>query len=132
MFPIRIMSSIAVFALLASCASTVKFPVSEQAPAADITAKTKKQGANNYLVTIKAINLADSKRLNPSKEIYIIWAISEAGVIRNVGHFTQKNAETATYKASFPYQPMEIIITAENEEGLCQPEGTEISRIKLE
>ncbi|MFO7789932.1 MAG: hypothetical protein R6V32_05115, partial [Bacteroidales bacterium] len=85
----------------------------------------------NYLVTITANNLAASERLDPSKKIYVIWAVSEAGITRNTGHFTHENADKATYKSSFPYQPVEIFITAEDEEGLCKPAGVEISRIKL-
>ena len=118
-------------ALVTSCASTTKFPISKVTPAADITAKTMKQGKPNYLVTITAKNLADSERLNPTKKIYVIWAVSSEGITRNVGHFYQKNAVKSTYKASFPYQPVEIFITAEDEQGLCVPEGIEISRTKL-
>ncbi len=128
---IKIIAVIGILALLTSCASTVKFPVSQSVPAADITAKTKKQGQSNYLVIITANNLAASERLDPPKKIYVIWAVSDAGVTRNVGHFTQQNAVKATYKASFPYEPVEIFITAEDEEGLCEPAGIEISRIKL-
>ncbi len=120
-----------VILLMTSCSSTSNFPVSQAAPAAEITVKTKKQGKTNYLVTIEANSLADSERLNPPRKLYIIWAVSEAGVIRNVGHFTQKNAEKSTYMASFPYKPIEIFITAEDEEGLCEPAGLEISRVKL-
>lgn len=122
---------IGILALVTSCASTAKFPISEATPAADITAATTKQGETNYLVTITAINLAASERLNPPRKNYVIWAISEAGVTRNVGHFTQVNAEKAIYKASFPYQPVEVFITAQDEEGSCYPEGVEISRTKL-
>jgi hypothetical protein len=118
-------------ALLVSCTSTAKFPVSVVTPAADITAKTKKIGSSNYLVTITANNLAASERLEPSKKIYVIWAISAAGFTRNVGHFTQKNAVKSTYKASFPYKPIELFITAEESEGVCEPLGTEIARTKL-
>ncbi len=128
---IKNLAAIGVVALMTSCASSIEFPVSEATPAADITVQTRKQGKTNYLVTITAKNLAASERLNPSKKNYVIWAISEAGVIRNVGHFTQVNAEKAVYNASFPYQPVEVFITAQDEEGSCFPEGTEISRVKL-
>ncbi len=128
---IRILAIIGVVALMTSCASTAKFPVSSTVPAADITAKTQKQGKPNYLVTITANNLATTERLNPPKKIYVMWAVSDAGITRNVGHFTQKNAVKATYKASFPYKPVEIFITAEDEEGLCEPAGIEITRTKL-
>ena len=79
--------------LLASCVTTAKFPVSQLAPAADISVKTMKQSKPNYLVTITAKNLASSRRLSPPKNHYVIWAVSEEGATRNVGHFTQKNAE---------------------------------------
>lgn len=117
--------------IITSCSNTVKFPVSQQTPAADITAKTKKQGKPNYLVTITANNLAASDRLDPARNIYVIWAVSETGITRNIGHFTQKNAVKSTFKASFPYKPIEVFITAEDEEGMCEPAGTEISRVKL-
>jgi len=128
---IKILGIIGVVALMTSCASTVKFPISQVAPAADITAKMTKQGKPNYLVTITANSLAASERLNPPKKFYVIWAVSQSGVTRNVGHFTQKNAVKATYKASFPYKPVEVFITAEDDEGLCEPAGIEISRAKL-
>lgn len=117
--------------LTTSCAHTSKFPVSDLVPAADITAKIKKQGKLNYLIIITANNLAASNRLNPPKEIYIIWAVSESRVTRNVGYFIQQNAEKAIYQASFPYRPIEVFITAEDEEDLCKPSGVEISRTKL-
>lgn len=116
---------------MTSCAETIKFPVSEVTPAADITAKVTKQGKPNYLVTLEANNLAAPERLEPPRSIYVIWAVSEAGVVRNVGHFTQENAVKATYKASFPYKPVEVFITAETNEGNCLPEGVEISRVIL-
>ena len=128
---IKNLTIIGIVALMISCTSTVKFPISDVTPAADITAKIKKQGAPNYLVTLTANNLAATERLNPPKKIYVIWAVSKAGVTRNVGHFEQINAEKAIYKASFPYKPVEIIITAEDDEGLCMPSGIEISRTKL-
>jgi len=122
---------ISTIALITSCSSTAKFPLSQVTPAAEITAKINKQGKPNYLVAITAYNLAASERLNPPKKLYVIWAVSEAGITRNVGHFTQKNAAKATYKASFPYKPVEVFITAEDEEGICEPAGIEISRTKL-
>lgn len=128
---IKNLAVICAIMLITSCVSTAKFPISDVTPAADITAKVKKQGKPNYLVTITANNLAATERLNPPKKIYVIWAVSEAGIVRNVGHFTQENAVQSTYKASFPYQPIEIFITAEDEEGNCEPSGIEIARTKL-
>lgn len=128
---LKFVARMVIFVVLASCSDPVSFPVSDVVPAADITATIKEQGKPNYLVTIEANNLAAPLRLKTPKKIYVIWAVSETGVVRNVGHFTQENAKKATYKASFPYQPVEVFITAENEEGNCTPQGTEISRVRL-
>lgn len=118
-------------ALMTSCTETFKFPISEVTPAAEITAEIKEDGEPNYLVTLEANNLAAPERLEPPMKIYVIWAVSTAGVVRNVGYFTQENAVKSTYKASFPYQPVEVFITAENQEGNCLPSGVEISRVKF-
>ncbi|MGJ3233575.1 hypothetical protein [Marivirga sp.] len=130
----KILKNIAIIlsiGLISSCSSTSQFPVSTVVPAATMTAKIKKQGQQNHLVTINASSLASPDRLESPKKIYVIWAVSESGVTRNVGHFNQENAVKATYKASFPYQPVEVFITAEDEEGLCTPQGIEISRTTL-
>lgn len=127
----KYLALLGIITLTSSCVSIAKFPVSPLVLAADITAKFKNQGKLNYLVTNTAINQADSERLDPPKEIYIIWAVSEAGVTRNLGYFIQQNAEKSIYRASFPYKPMEVFITAEDEEDLCKPIGVEISRTKL-
>lgn len=122
---------LAAFAILTSCSTVAKFPVSTVVPAAEIAAKKTKQGQYNYLITLNALNLASPERLEPSRKLYVIWAVSASGVVRNVGHFVNKNAEVSVYKASFPYEPAEIFITAEDEEGNCLPGGTEISRVKF-
>lgn len=126
---IKFLAFVVVIVFITSCAETIKFPVSEVTPAADITAKVTKQGKPNYLVTLEANNLAAPERLEPPRRIYVIWAVSEAGVVRNVGHFIQENAVKATWKASFPYKPVEVFITAETNEGNCLPEGIKISRV---
>lgn len=128
---IKLVAILAIFALITSCSETYEFPISEVTPAADITAEIKTDGEPNYLVKLEAKNLAAPERLEPPMKIYVIWAVSKAGIVRNVGHFYQENDETLTYKSSFPYQPIEVFITAENQEGDCLPTGVEISRVKL-
>lgn len=54
-----------VIALLSSCASTAKFPVSKVVPAAEIVANKKQDKHNNYVIELTANNLAAPERLNP-------------------------------------------------------------------
>jgi hypothetical protein len=117
--------------ILSSCSETHEFPVSKVTPGADITAEIKEQDDPNYLVTLEAKNLAAPERLQNPKNIYVIWVVSEKGTVRNTGHFNPKNESTSTFKASFPYQPVEIFITAEDEESTCLPYGIEITRLNL-
>jgi hypothetical protein len=127
----KIAACIAAIALFTSCSSTTKFPVSGVTPAADITVTKKKEAGKNYTITLKAENLSSPDRLAQPKKYYVIWMVSETSTVRNAGYFTNKNAKSSMYKASFPYNPVEVFITAEDEDGLCEPLGVEIARAKI-
>jgi len=114
--------------LLASCATTEKFPVSEVLPAADITVKTKQDKHNNSKITVKAKNLASPERLNPSKSFYVVWVESDEG-IKNVGQLTNKNARKAELETLTPFEVNAIFITAEERGDISYPVGMEISRV---
>jgi hypothetical protein len=117
--------------LVTSCAVIAKLPASQVTLAADINANTKKHDNPNYLITKTANNLKSSARLTPAKKIYIIWAVSEADVIRNEDHFTQNKSGQVSLKDSFPYKTVEILSAAEDEEGLCEPANINITTTKL-
>ncbi len=120
-----------ILASLASCASAIKFPVSGVTPAAVITIETEKLSDNNYMISLEMENLSSPLRLTPTKNLYVIWAVSESGFTRNIGYFLNDNAESIGYKATFPYKPAEVFITAEESEQINQPVGIEISRVNL-
>ncbi len=124
----KIFAIIGVLALMTSCASIAKFPVSVVVPAADITA-TKKQDKNkNYVITLTAVNLAEPSRLDPPKKIYSVWIVVDNGMIKNVGQLINKNAKTTVLKTITPFNVKEIIITAEDQGDLDYSAGVEISR----
>ena len=125
---IKIFAIIGVMALMTSCASIAKFPVSTIVPAADITA-TKKQDKNkNYVITLTAVNLAEPGRLDPPKKNYSVWIVVDNGMIKNVGQLINKNAKTTVLKTVTPFNVKEIIITAEDQGDLDYTAGVEISR----
>ena len=115
-------------ALITSCATTTKFPVSNDAPAADITAKKTKDNNNNYVIEITARNLAEASRLNPPKNNYSVWIITSDNVTKNIGQLINKNAKKATLETTTPFDVKEIFITAEEQGNLNYPSGVEISR----
>lgn len=126
---IKNLAIIGVVALLTSCVSTVKFPVSNTVPGADITV-TKSQDKNkNYVIVLTAKNLAEASRLNPPKNNYSVWIITDDGTTKNIGQLSNKNAQKAVLKTVTPFDVKEIFITAEDQGNLTYPEGIEISRI---
>jgi len=115
-------------AVLTSCATTTKFPLSSTVPAAEITAKINQDKNKNYVINVIAKNLASADRLNPPKNNYSIWIVTENGTIKNIGQLTNLNAKTATLKTLTPFNVKEIFITAEDQGNLTNPNGVEISR----
>lgn len=115
-------------AVLTSCATTTKFPLSSTVPAAEITAKVNQDKNKNYVINVIAKNLASADRLNPPKNNYSIWIVTENGTIKNIGQLTNLNAKTATLKTLTPFNVKEIFITAEDQGNLTYPNGVEISR----
>lgn len=114
--------------LLSSCASTSKFPVSDITPAANITAKMKQDKNNNNVIEVTANHLAEASRLNPPRNNYSVWIISDNGMVKNVGQLINKNAEKASLTTTTPFDVREIFITAEDSGNLSYPAGIEISR----
>lgn len=117
--------------ILASCATTEKFPVSDVLPAADITVKTKQDKHNNYKINVKAKNLASPERLTPPKSFYVVWVESSEG-LKNVGQLTNKNARTAELETLTPFEVNAIFITAEERGDISYPAGMEISRVTFD
>ena len=125
---IKILVIIGVVALLTSCASTAKFPVSSTVPAAEITATKKQDKSNNYVIELTALNLAEASRLSPPMNNYSVWIVQENGSTSNVGQLSNKNAQKAVLKTVTPFNVKEIFITAEQQGDLAYPAGIEISR----
>lgn len=117
--------------LFSSCATTVNFPTSDVAPAADISATKKVDKNGNFKISITAKNLASADRLEPPQSVYIAWIVTKTAGVRSIGRFTIKNAKTATIETLTPFAFTEIFITAEGKADVSYPSGVEISRAKF-
>ncbi|MGK2861914.1 MAG: hypothetical protein ACSLE0_08275 [Chitinophagaceae bacterium] len=122
---------LAVVALMTSCATTTKFPVSNAVPAAEITATKKQDRNNNYVIELTARNLAEAGRLNRRINNYSVWIVDENGSVKNAGQLNNRNAQKAELEIVTPFDIKEIFITAEQEGDLSYPAGTEISRTRF-
>ncbi len=123
--------SFIVMFLIVSCATTAKFPVSSVTPAAQITAKMKKDKNKNYAISVTANYLASVERLQTPMKTYVVWVVTENNGIKNIGQLNSNNPKKSTLQAVTPFHPREIFITAENEGNISYPSGIEISRTKL-
>ena len=130
MKPIFFLFATALLSLQVSCSKAVKFPVSNVAPAANITAEKTKDKNNNYQIKITAENLADANRLSPPKSTYVAWVVTENNGTQNIGQLEVKNAGKATLQALTPYDVKELFITAEDQAAVQFPAGIEVSRIR--
>ena len=117
--------------ILTSCATTVKFPVSSTAPAADISAKKKTDNHKNITLEITARNFASPDRLNPAGNNYSVWVVTKEYGVKNVGQLIIRNSKKSIFKTTTPFDFNEIFITVENQGDLKYPTGTEISRTKI-
>lgn len=124
---IKILIFIGAVALLASCSTTAKFPVSTVVSTAEIKATKKKDKHNNNVIEVTANHLSSASRLAPPKNHYTVWIISENGSIINVGQLKKRNARKASLQITTPHNATAVFITAEDQSNLNYPTGVEIS-----
>jgi len=114
--------------LWAGCATSDKFPNSTVAPAAVITAKKTVDKNKNYVIELLALHLSSADRLNPPKNHYSVWIVTEQNEYKNLGQIMNVNAKRGYFKTLSPFNPQVIILTAEDEGNRPMPAGIEIAR----
>lgn len=115
---------------ISSCATNVKFLTSSVAPAAQGSVKVKSDNNKNYVIQITLNNLADSKKLQPSKLTYIVWMVTDREITKNIGQIkSSKGMMSKSLKGSFKTvssdKPVQIFISAEDDAGIQYP-GTQV------
>jgi len=118
------------FATIYSCARKTTFLTSPVVPAARGSVKVKKDNNNNYNIKIKISGLAEAKRLEPAKQVYVVWLQSDENLTKNLGQINSNSGMLSkSLKASFEtvtaFKPVKIYITAEDDSNVQYP-GTHI------
>lgn len=113
-------------ALGSSCAHKSSFLTSTVVPAAEGTIRWKKDANDNYVISIKLVNLAEVERLQPPKKAFVVWMENEEGRPKNLGQINSSHETfTKKLKASFEtvtsFKPTKIFITAEDEANIQYP-----------
>lgn len=115
---------------MSACATKLNFPISTVVPAADIAAKIEKKN-NNYIVEVLATSLASPERLATPSNLYVVWVVTEAGSVRNLGQLMLQRNGNSGLKTVVPYAFNQIIITAEATSDVQFPSSNEITRIDV-
>ena len=126
----RIILPLLLLLSLASCSKKINFLTSPVVPAARGYVKINNDKNKNYVIQIQLLELAEVQRLQPSKQTYVIWMVTEEDVSKNMGQIKSSSGMLSKQlKASFesvsPFKPTKIFITAEDDPSIQFP-GTQV------
>ena len=115
---------------LSACSNKMTFQDSSVVPAASGDVKVKKDKNNNYAITVKVMNLAEPKKLSPSREVYMVWMQSDRDLVKKLGQISVNTGMfnkslSGQMTATETAQPNRVFITAENDAQTMNP-STEI------
>jgi hypothetical protein len=122
------LGALAIIMLLSftSCGKNIAFQNSSIVPAAEGKVSVKKDSNKNYSIGIKISNLAEVSRLQPSKNVYVVWMETEESLVKNIGQIKSDTGfMSSKLKASFEtvtsFEPSKIFITAEDNADVQYP-----------
>jgi hypothetical protein len=109
-----------------SCSNKTSFLTSTVVPAAEGTIQWKKDSNDNYVITLKMVNLAEVERLQPPKKAYVVWMENNEGRAKNLGqinsfHETFAKKLKASFETVSSFKPTKVFITAEDEANVEYP-----------
>ncbi len=111
-----------------SCARKMSFQTSSVVPAAEGTVKIKKDKNSNYNINLNVMRLARPDRLNPPKDLYVVWMNTDGNAAKNIGQIkTSSSLLSKTLKSSLETvsttNPTGFFITAESDGNVQYPSG---------
>ena len=114
-------SLIMVMAAFGACSKKVVFLPSSVVPAAEGYVQVKKDGNENYAITVKVSNLAEVDKMQPPKKTYVIWMETDRGLTRNIGQVVSSRNLNANFETVTSFRPVKIFLTAEDNENVQYP-----------
>lgn len=123
-----LISVLLVVVAFSSCARKMSFQTSSVVPAAKGTVKIKKDKNNNYKIDLNIMRLASPDRLNPPKDLYVVWMNTDNNAAKNIGQIkTSSGFLSNTLKSSLETvsttNPTGFFITSENDGNVQYPSG---------
>jgi len=115
-----ILTTMMIFSFI-SCSTKALFLTSSVVPAAEGYVKVKKDKNNNYVIQMQISNLAGVERLQPAKQTYVVWMVTDQGITKNIGRVNSSNNLKVSFKTVSSFKPTQIFITAEDNENAQYP-----------
>lgn len=109
-----------------SCGKNIAFQNSSAVPAAQGKVSVNKDSNKNHSIKIEITNLAEVSRLQPAKNVYVVWMETEDSVVKNIGQIKSDTGfMSSKLKARFEtvtsFEPSKIFITAEDNADVQYP-----------
>lgn len=111
-----------------SCTKKENFLNSAIVPAARGFVQVRRDRNKNFVIKVVLSDLAEVQRLQPPKQSYVVWMLTDQGITKNMGRLNSSTGLfSKTLKASFrtvsTFNPSKIFITAEDDASIQYPVG---------
>lgn len=124
-------SLIMVMATFGACSKKVVFLPSSVVPAAEGYVQVKKDGNENYAITLKVSNLAEVDKMQPPKKTYVLWMETDRGLTRNIGQVVSSRNLNANFETVTSFRPVKIFLTAEDDGNVQDPGNVVLTTAKF-
>lgn len=109
-----------------SQAKKYSFLTSSVVPAARGYAKVTRDKNRNYRIKVNVWNLAEIQKLEPLKQTYVVWMISDRDITENLGRLNSSTKLLskqlkASVETVSSFKPTQIFITAEDDPNVKFP-----------
>jgi len=102
-------------------AKKIPFLLSSITPAATGYVKVKKDNNKNYVIKVYVSDLAGIERIQPTKQTYVVWMVTDRDITKNIGRVTSSKNLSGFLETVSSFQPTQIFITAEVDESVLIP-----------
>jgi len=119
-FFLGILTTMMIFSFI-SCSTKAIFLNSSIVPAAKGYVKVKKDNNNNFVIQMQISNLAGVERLQPAKQTYVVWMVTDQGITKNIGRVNSSNNLKVSFETVSSFRPTQIFITSEDDESAQYP-----------
>lgn len=121
-------AGVIIISSFSNCNAQVKFLNSSVVPAARGSVKVRTDKYNNYVIKIDLKNLSEASRLQPPKNTYVVWMVTEDNITKNIGQIKTKKAFlskklSAKLETKSSFRPVKIFITAEYDPSVQTPDA---------